>query len=93
MPEEIDPEQLKKAQQMEEMERLKKVLMARVLSKEAYERLGRVRLVNPQAASQAEAYLLQLQQSGRLEGKVSDDKLKELLKQLTGRREKRIRKK
>jgi len=51
--------------------------------KEAFERLGRVRSVNPQLAATAELYLLQLQQQGQLRGTVSEEQLKEILRALS----------
>jgi programmed cell death protein 5 len=73
--------------QMQQMEAMKKQLLGKILSKEAYERLGRVRFANPELAAQAEMYLLQVYQTGRL-GMVSDAQMKEILKLLTsGRRD------
>lgn len=73
--------------QMQQMETMKKQLLGKMLSKEAYERLGRVRFANPELAAQAEMYLLQVYQTGRL-GMVSDAQMKEILKLLTsGRRD------
>ena len=59
----VDYNQLK---QMEQMEAMKKKLLGKMLSKEAYERLGRVRFANPELAAQAEIYLLQVYQAGKL---------------------------
>ncbi|MCX6818091.1 MAG: hypothetical protein NTU57_04505 [Candidatus Aenigmarchaeota archaeon] len=73
--------------QMQQMEAMKKQLLGKMLSKEAYERLGRVRFANPELAAQAEMYLLQVYQTGRL-GMVSDAQMKEILQLLTsGRRD------
>jgi programmed cell death protein 5 len=76
----INPNELERMRQIEEM---KKRILATILSKEAYERLGRVRTVNPQLAAQAELYLLQIYQSGKLAGKVSDEQVKEILRLLS----------
>ena len=89
----IDPEKLQEMQQMQQLEEMKKKLLNAILSKEAYERLARVRLANPQIAAQAELYLLQIQQSGKLQGTVTDEQLKEILKMITSKRETKIRKK
>jgi DNA-binding TFAR19-related protein (PDSD5 family) len=35
---------------------------------------------NPQIAGQAELYLLQIYQTGKLQGRVSDEQMKEVLK-------------
>ncbi|UCC92128.1 MAG: hypothetical protein JSV39_02620 [Candidatus Aenigmatarchaeota archaeon] len=93
MVEYIDPNQLQQMQQMQQLEALKKKVLSKILSKEAYERLGRVRYANPELASQAEVYLLQIYQSGRLKENVTDEKMKEILKLLSEKRELRIKKK
>lgn len=70
-------------QQLKQIEELKKQLMSKMLSKEAYERLGRVRAVNPELAGQVELYLIQVYQSGKLQDKISDRKMKDILGLLT----------
>jgi programmed cell death protein 5 len=76
----IDPNDFQKMQQIEEM---KKKILAAILSKDAYERLSRVRVANPQLAAQAELYLLQIYQSGKLPSRISDEQMKEILRALT----------
>ncbi len=93
MVEYIDPNQLQQMQQMQQLEALKKKVLGKILSKEAYERLGRVRYANPELARQAEVYLLQIYQSGRLKENVTDENMKEILKLLSEKRELRIKKK
>lgn len=75
----LTPEQLK---QLREFEKLKKVIMNKILSKEAIERLGRVRLVKPELAMQLEIYLMQLYQSGQIKTVIDDSKLKNILNSL-----------
>ncbi|MCK4531375.1 MAG: hypothetical protein KAT94_00760 [Candidatus Aenigmarchaeota archaeon] len=93
MVEYMDPNQLQKIQQMQQLEEMKKKVLGKILSKEAYERLGRVRFANPELAAQAELYLLQIYQSGRLKENVADEQMKEILKLLSEKREFRIKKK
>ena len=76
----LDPEDMHQLNQIEE---LKKQLMSKMLSKEAYERLGRVRAVDPELAGQAEMYLIQVYQSGKMQEKISDKKMKDILGLLT----------
>lgn len=76
----VDPNDLAKMKQIEEM---KKKIMATILSKEAYERLARVRVANQELAGQAELYLLQLYQAGKLQGRISDEQMKEVLRVLS----------
>jgi len=85
----VDYNQLK---QMEQMEAMKKKLLGKMLSKEAYERLGRVRFANPELAAQAEIYLLQVYQAGKLGESVSDAQMTEILRLLSEKRDFRIRK-
>lgn len=85
----VDYNQLK---QMEQMEAMKKKILGRILTKDAYERLGRVRFANPDLAAQAELYLLQVYQSGRLGESVSDAQMMEVLRLLSEKKEFKIRK-
>jgi len=75
-----------------QLEILKKEIQRKVLTKDALERLGRIKLVNPALASQLELYLVQLYQAGQITEKINDEMLKKILQTLTGkRRESRIR--
>ena len=80
----INPQDLNQLAQMKQIEEMKRQLMSRLLTKGAFERLGRVRSVNPQLASQAELYLLQAYQAGQFKGTVDEDMLKQILKALSG---------
>lgn len=77
MNEEANPEEMKR------IEELKKVVMKKILAKEAIERLGRIRLVKADLANQLELYLVQLYQSGKIKGQVTDEQLKLILDGLT----------
>lgn len=76
----MDPNDMAKMKQIEEMK--KKIFMT-ILSKEAYERLSRVRVANPDLANQADMYLLQVYQSGKIQGRVTDEQMKEILRMLS----------
>lgn len=93
MVEYIDPNQMQQAQQMKQLEAMKKQLLGKILSKEAYERLGRVRYANPELASQAEMYILQVYQSGMIKESMTDEQLKDVLRKLSEKRDFRISKK
>jgi len=73
MTDEISPEELKK------FEELKKVIMKKILTKEAIERLGRIKLVKADLATQLELYLVQLFQAGKIKDQVTDEQLKFIL--------------
>lgn len=76
----LTPEQL---QQLKEFEKLKKEVLRKILTKEAMERLGRIRLVKPELATQLELYLVQLYQAGQIKNIIDDSRLKEILSALT----------
>lgn len=78
-----DPQDLNRMAQMKQVEEMKRQLMSRLLTKEAFERLGRVRSVNPQLAAQAELYMLQAYQAGQLRGTVNDGQLREILQNIS----------
>ena len=84
----MDVNQLEQLKQIEEM---KKQLLSKILTKDALERLGRVRMVNPQVAGQAELYLIQIYQAGKLKTQINDDKLREVLKALSEKKEMSIK--
>ena len=72
----LTPEQMR---QLQELEKLKKTVMRKILTKEAIERLGRIRLVKPELATQLELYLLQAYQTGQIKTTIDDTKLKQIL--------------
>ena len=82
-----DPNELAKAQQMEQM---KKQVLSVILTKEAYERLSRIRSVNSQTAAQAEMYLIQVYQAGKMDQQITDAKLKEVLALLSEKKDFKI---
>ena len=84
----LTPEQL---EQVEQLEKLKKVVMNKILTKEAIERLGRIRLVKPELATQLELYLMQLYQSGQIKNMIDDSQLKKILNSLTSKKQYNIR--
>jgi programmed cell death protein 5 len=76
-----------------EFEALKKETLRKVLTREALERLGRVKLANPVVASQLEIYLFQLSQTGQLKEMIDDAKLKHILSVLMPYKKTKIRRK
>jgi programmed cell death protein 5 len=84
----MDNEELAKMQQIETM---KKQILGRILTKEAYERLGRVRFANPELASQAELYIIQVYQSGNLKESITDEQVKAVLLALSEKKQFRIK--
>ena len=85
----MDGEDLDAAQ----MEEMKRVILNKILTKEAHERLGRLRLVKPDLAAQLELYLVQVYQSGKVEGQISDEQMKAILEMLNPARKFTIKRK
>ena len=75
------------SEDQQKTEQLKKMVMKNILTKEAMERLGRIRLVKPELASQLELYLVQLYQSGKIKTVISEDQLKMILETLSAKKE------
>jgi len=66
-------------EEMRRIEEMKKKALGALLTKEAWERLARVRAVNPQLAGQAEIYLLQIYQTGKMTERITDKKMRDVL--------------
>ena len=73
-------QQIEQARQIEAM---KRQLLSQMLTKDAFERLSRVRSVNQSLANSAEMFLLQAYQQGQVKGMVDDETLKELLRAIS----------
>jgi len=70
------------AEELQKMEVMKKTVLKKVLTKEATERLGRIKLVKPEIANQLELYLVQLYQTGKIANMITDEQLKMILEQV-----------
>jgi len=69
-----------------------RAVLRRALEPDAFERLERVKLANPELYAQAVRYIVALYQAGRLPRKLKDEELKALLLRLRGpKREPKIR--
>lgn len=77
-------------EELRRIEELKKIILKKILSKEAKERLGRIRMVKPELAAQLELYLIQLYQTGKLKKEISDKELKVILNSLASKKEFKI---
>ena len=78
---------------MKQIEEMKKQILNRILTKEAFERLARVRIANPQLAAQTELYLFQIYQTGKIRNQITDEKLKDVLKLLSEKKDINIKRK
>jgi programmed cell death protein 5 len=81
----------KQLAEAQEIERLKRNLLTSILTKEAFERLARVKAVNPALAGQAELYLIQVYQAGKIKDLITDAKMKEILGALSETRQTTIK--
>ena len=77
------------AQQQEaqaQFETQKKQILAQIMTSEARNRLANLKLTKPELVNQIELQLIQSAQAGSLRGKVTDDQLKVLLRQIAGQK-------
>ncbi len=81
--ERIAKEKQKQAEIQAELERA--YILRSILTEEARERLERIKLARPQFAKMIEDQLLLLAKSGRIHGVITDEELKNILKQITGK--------
>ncbi|GAB6135114.1 DNA-binding protein [Thermococcus prieurii] len=66
-------------------------IMRKILTPDARERLGRVKLVKPELARQVELVLVQLYQAGQIREPIDDAKLKKILAQIDARTRREFR--
>lgn len=72
-------------QQKEQMEKIKqqrKQQLRKILTRDAYERFNRVRIINEDMSNQLETYLIKLKQMGQINQKINEEQLKKILKSL-----------
>ncbi|MBQ2637321.1 MAG: DNA-binding protein [Methanobrevibacter sp.] len=77
------------AQQQEaqaQFEAQKKQILAQIMTTEARNRLANLRLTKPDLVNNIELQLIQSAQAGSLRGKVTDEQLKVLLRQIAGQK-------
>jgi programmed cell death protein 5 len=80
------PDAQSQEQMRREMEAQKKQAMMQILTPEARSRLANLRLTKPEFVDQIELQLIQLAQMGRVQSKITDEQLKELLRKLAGQK-------
>ncbi len=72
----------------EQYEQQKENLLRQLLTPDARERLGRVKLARPEVAEGIEQQVIMLAQRGMVKGKIDDETLKKLLRKVTERSKK-----
>ena len=78
--------QLQQQQQQAQLEAQKKQILGQILTSEARNRLANLKLTKPELVNQIEIQLIQSAQAGSLRGKVTDEQLKVLLRQIAGQK-------
>ncbi len=73
-------------QRLNEIEQQKKAILRQILTTDARERLGRIRLAMPEFVDNVEQQLIVLAQTGQLPGQVNDQMLRQILRKLTPKR-------
>jgi len=66
-------------QQKEEFEKQKKMILMKILTPEARERLGRIKVARPEVVESIETQLIMAAQNGQLKNKINDEQLRLLL--------------
>jgi len=69
-------------QQKEEFEKQKKAILLKILTPEARERLGRIKVARPEVADSIENQLIMLASQGQLKNKINDEQLRMLLRKI-----------
>ena len=68
--------------QRQKIEEQKKMILRAVLTAQARERLGRIKVARPEVVDAIENQIIMLAQSGRLKNKINDEQLRMLLSKL-----------
>ena len=77
--------------QRQQFDELKRMLFLKMLTEEARERLGRIRIARPDFVEQVEVVLIQLIQSRQITGKVDEKALLTIIKKIRGANKKEYR--
>ena len=80
-------EHVEQVQRAQKAEAALKTSLKHLVDSEAYERLMNVRISSPQLFEQVASMLVYLARNNQLNGKLSDEKLRQLLAKLTERKE------
>ena len=81
----VEQQQSQKQQeeQRRQIENQRQIVLKGILTDEARERLGRIKLAKPEYVTSLENQLIQLASTRRISEKITDEQLKSLLKQMT----------
>ena len=65
--------------QQKQMEEQKKAILRSILTPDARQRLGRIKVARPEVVESIESQLIMIAQSGQLKNKINDEQLRMLL--------------
>lgn len=68
--------------QRRQMEIQKQAILRQILAPDARDRLSNIKVANPDLANMVEMQLIQLAQSGRIQGMITDAMLRDILRQV-----------
>ncbi len=78
-------QEIKKKQQegqKKKIEQQKQAILRQILTQDARSRLKNIELANEEMANKIKSTLIQIAQSGSIQGKIDDERLKQLLKKI-----------
>ena len=75
------------------IEEADKEIMKKIMTKDALQRLSRVKISSPVIAKQLEGYLIHVYQTGQVTEKINDKKLKQILEVLSPKKDIKIKRK
>ena len=78
--------QVQQQEAQAQFEAQKKQILGQIMTPEARQRLANLKLTKPEMVNQIEIQLIQSAQAGSLRGKVTDDQIKVLLRQIAGQK-------
>lgn len=73
-------------EQQKQFEEQKKAILRGILTTEARERLGRIKVARPEMVESIENQLIMLVQSGKLKNKINDEDLRMLLSKMISKK-------
>lgn len=78
------------AEEDAQQEELRKKVLSSILSRNALERLSRIKLVKPEVVTQLENYLIDLYQQGKIRTEISEEQMKSILEAVSQKRKFKI---
>ena len=79
-------QQAEAKERAKQMEIQKQAVLRQILTPEARDRLSNIRMANPEMSNMVEMQLIQLAQSGRLAGMITDGMLRDILVKIAPQR-------